>query len=266
MAVTRALNLVGYTAEGSLSADELDVLTGRKARAVRVYHHAGHPVPRSAADARILYHLQKGRQVVLSLKVPDDSADTKARCDALAADIASLGYAGMVWTILWHEPYPELTPAQYVARYAALAPSIRGHGVRCGVCFHTYPIWHKKLDYRTYWPGDPITDFLGIDTYPADAPNGTGFSADPLEIIAPLTSFAKRLDKPFLIGEVGANTAQDPAGAAAWLKKFTRLGQSCRCFLYYNNRGLGLETNNQALVPAYQAIYDHFDTAAVTSR
>lgn len=87
-----------------------------------------------------------------------------------------------------------------------------------------------------------------------------------MEIIAPLTSFAKRLDKPFLIGEVGANTAQDPAGAAAWLKKFTRLGQSCRCFLYYNNRGLGLETNNQALVPAYQAIYDHFDTAAVTSR
>src|SRR5512143_3231364 len=124
MAMTQVRNLVGYTAEGSLSADELDVLTGRKAHVVRVYHHTKDPVPASAAEARILYHLQKGRQVVLSLKVPDDSSDTMARCDALVADIASLGYAGMVWMILWHEPYPELSPTQYIARYAALAPSI----------------------------------------------------------------------------------------------------------------------------------------------
>src|SRR5258708_21741046 len=66
-------NLVGYTAYGSLSADQLDQLTGRTARVVRVYHKQGTPVPATAADARILSQLQAGRRVVLSLKVPDTS-------------------------------------------------------------------------------------------------------------------------------------------------------------------------------------------------
>jgi hypothetical protein len=251
-------NLIGYTADGSLTADELDTLTARAARAVRVYHVAGTPVPDNAAAARILPHLRAGREVVLSLKVPDSSTQTAARCAALAADIATLGHAAAVRIVLWHEPYPELTAAAYTDRYTALAPAIRGHGLACGVCFHTYPIWHKDLDYTTYWPGDDLTDFLAIDTYPPDAPGGQGFTADPLATIAPLTSFAKNHGKTFGIAEVGANTSLDPAGADAWLRRFTRLGRSCRFVLYFNGPALGLETNGGALLPAYQALYDRF--------
>lgn len=260
--------LVGCTAySGALTADDLDQLTGRAARVVRVYHKQGTPVPTTASAARILAQLQAGRHVLLSLKVPDASSATIDACDALAADIAAHGFAGSVWTILWHEPFPELTASGYIARYRPLAPAIRRHGVACGVCFHTYPIWHKGLDYTTYWPGNDLTDFLAIDTYPGDAPNNQGLHADPLATISPLTSFAKAQPKPFIVAELGVDATQaaaDPAAATAWIERFESLGSHCRAACYYNgvnpgqNTDFGLQNNSGLLVPAYQSLHDHF--------
>ncbi len=260
-AATASVNLVGYSATGSLSAEELDQLTGRTARVVRVYHHEGAPVPSSLEAAKLLRYLRdENRHVVYSLKVPDSSSATYAACNALAADIAAQGYTGKIWVILWHEPFPELSAADFIARYQAIAPAIRSHGVRCGVCFQVYPIWHKGLDYTTYWPGDAITDFLAIDTYPNDAPSG-GLTADPLATIAPLTSFAKGRHKPFGIAEFGIRdtiAAADPTNAVAWIGKFERLGPSCHFTTYWNGGNAGLEHNDGLLVPAYQRLYDHF--------
>lgn len=253
------LNPVGYTAYGSLNADQLDQLTGRSARVVRVYHKQGTPVPTTAADARILTQLQANRRVVLSLKVPDGSTATFDACDALAADIASKGYAGSVWIVLWHEPYPEFTASQYIARYRALAPAIRRHGIACGVTFQTYPIWHKNLDYTTYWPGNDLSDFLGIDTYPGSSKSG--LAGDPVADIAPLTSFAKANGKPFGIAEFGVQAPDalaDPAGATAWIEKLERMGTSCHFTSYFNDLDFGLEQNGNLLVPAWRAVYDHF--------
>jgi hypothetical protein len=256
-------NLIGYTAAGTQSCEQLDVLTARRAQVVRVYHREGTPVPGSLQEAgRLLTYLRdQGRQVVYSLKVPDSSSQTMTACEALAADIARSGYSDRIWIILWHEPYPELSATAYVARYRALAPSIRRHGVRCGVCFHTYPIWHKDLDYTTYWPGDDLTDFLAIDTYPSDAPGGQGLSADPLATISPLTSFAKGRGKTFGIAEYAIpaqEAAAQPTTALAWIDKFQRLGGSCRFVTYWNGDPMGLEQNDGLLVPAYQRLYDHF--------
>ena len=105
------VNAVGYTAYGTLTADQLDQLTGRRAKVVRVYHKQGTPVPTTATDARILIQLQAGRHVVLSLKVPDATQTTFDACNALGADIAKHGFASAVWIVLWHEPFPELTAA-----------------------------------------------------------------------------------------------------------------------------------------------------------
>jgi len=253
---------VGYTAYGSRTADQLDQLTGRKAEVVRVYHKQGAPVPTTAAGAKILSQLQANRFVVLSLKVPDTSHATYNACDSLAADIKAKGYAASVWIVIWHEPFPEFTASQYIARYTPLAPAIRRHGVACGVCFHTYPIWHKGLDYTTYWPGDSITDFMCIDTYPDDDKNNQGLHADPLATISPLTSFAKKHGKPFGIAEFAVyktDAANDPAGARAWIESFQNLGHSCRLLSYFDDFGYGLEENNALLVPDYRADYDHFN-------
>jgi hypothetical protein len=257
-----APNLIGYTAIGSQSCEQLDALTGRTAQVVRVYHVQGTPVP-TALNASLRRYLgDEGRHVVYSLKVPDSSSATYHACDSLAADIAAKGYAGRVWIVLWHEPYPEFTAAAYIARYRALAPAIRNHGVPCGVCFHTYPIWRKGLDYTTYWPGDDLTDFMGIDTYPGDT--AQGLAADPLATISPLTSYAKSHGKTFGVAEFAvpaADAAADPADAAAWIGGFERLGGSCRFTMYWNgsNDPYGLEYNNGMLIPAYQRLYDRFD-------
>jgi len=253
------VNAVGYTAYGTLTADQLDQLTGRKAKVVRVYHKQGTPVPTTATDARILIQLQAGRHVVLSLKVPDATQTTFDACNALGADIAKHGFASAVWIVLWHEPFPELTASQYIARYRPLAPAIRRHGIACGVAFQTYPIWHKNLDYTTYWPGNDLTDFLGIDTYPGDTTSG--LAADPLATIAPLTSFAKTNGKPFGIAEFAVSAtdaAANPVGAKTWIERFEQMGTSCHFTSWFNALDLGLENNNGLLVPAYRAVYDHF--------
>ncbi|WP_460516016.1 hypothetical protein [Flindersiella endophytica] len=262
-AAPAAVNLIGYTASGTRSCEQLDALTGRFAQVVRLYHRQGTPVPTSLdAAGRLLALLRdENRYVVYSLKVPDVSAGTYTACDSLCADIASRGYGNQVWIVLWHEPYPELSANQYVDRYRALAPAVRRHGIACGPCFHTYPIWHKGLDYTAYWPGDDLTDFLAIDTYPGDDPNGQGLAADPLATISPLTSFAKGRGKAFGIAEFAVPadlaTAQ-PSEALAWIDKFQRLGSSCRFVTYWNGDPMGLELNNGLLLPAYRRLYDRF--------
>jgi hypothetical protein len=254
-------NLVGYS-PGKPGIAFYDELTGRTAKVVRAYHNRHSPVPTSLAQAKLLGYLRdENRHVVYSLKVPDSSSATVDACGALAADIAAQGFTDKVWIILWHEPYPDLTAADFVARYRAVAPAIRGHGVRCGACFQVWPIWHQHLDYTTYWPGDDVTDFLAIDTYPPDALDG-GLTANPLATIAPLTSFAKAHDKPFGIAEFGVRkdlATGDPDNARAWIGRFEHLGPSCRFITYWNGGNAGLDLNDGLLVPAYQHLYDHFN-------
>jgi hypothetical protein len=258
------VNLVGYS-PGKRGIAAYDEITGRVAKVVRAYHRVGAPVPASLAQAKLLGYLRdENRHVVYSLKVPDSSPATVTACGALAADIATQGFTDKVWLILWHEPFPDLTAADFIARYRAIAPAIRDHGVRCGVCFHTYPIWHRQLDYTTYWPGDEVTDFLAIDTYPPDAPDDpddpSGLGANPLATIAPLTSFAKAHGKPFGVAEFGirdTTASREPDKARAWLGRFERLGASCRFVTYFNGGNAGLDKNT-LLVPAYQHLYDHF--------
>lgn len=256
-AVTSGM-LVGYSDPGDNVAST-DAVVKRAAEVVREYHAQGAPIPTTASAAKILPDLQAGRSVVYSIKVPDSSTATANACSALAADIAAKGYATKVWISLWHEPNDDMSAAEYIDRFQASGPGIRAHGVKVGPTWQMYPVWNRGLDYTTYWPGDTYCDFLGIDTYPGDRP--TGFAADPLETIAPLTSFAKSHGKTFGIAEVGvkADAAKsDPTGAKAWLGQFQRLGSSCVFFTYFNNAGYVLSSNGSLLVPTYQALYDHF--------
>ena len=115
------------------------------------------------------------------------------------------------------------------------------------------------MDYTTYWPGNDLTDFLGIDTYPGDTTSG--LAADPLATIAPLTSFAKTNGKPFGIAEFAVSAtdaAANPVGAKTWIERFEQMGTSCHFTSWFNALDLGLENNNGLLVPAYRAVYDHF--------
>lgn len=277
--------LVGSSANNAWPASAVDELTGRYTQVVRAYHAENQPLPRTLAAAGILDYLSvENRHVVYSIKIPDSSAATYQACEQLAADIATRGYLSKVWLILWHEPYGDMSSTVFVDRYRAIAPAIRGHGVRCGVCFHTYPIWHKGLDYTTYWPGDDVTDFMGIDTYPPDTPDANPnvddratrvaqLSANPLATITPLTSFVKARGKPFGIAEFGVPADRyalpdsngtpvvDPelaALAGGWIDRFQRLGASCQFLTYWNPPRLA--AHGGVMVPAYQRLYDHFNS------
>lgn len=248
--------LVGF-ADPMNNVDATDRLTNRKAKVVREYLPAGHAIPATAAAAGILPDLQAGRNVIYSVKVPDDSAATQAACGRLAADIAATGHADQVWFVIHHEPFPELSAAQFIDQYQACAPAVRAHGIKVGPIWGCAPIWQKGLDYTTYWPGDSICDFLGIDTYPSNRPEKFGVS--PLSTIEPLTSFAKSRGKVFGVSEFGVKKVDadnDRSGATAWMEKFAGLGPSARFLSYWNNDEFVLSGNG--LVPAYQYLYDHF--------
>lgn len=254
--------LIGHSdPKDNVDATDSQILH-RAANVVREYHVQGTPIPTTALAADILADLQAGRSVIYSIKVPDTTSATAAKCEALAADIANKGYASKVFMSLFHEPYngdgSGLTATEFIARYQASAPGIRQHGVKCGPIWQMSPILNDGFDYTKYWPGDSICDYLGIDVYARTL----GVTVSPLKAIDPLSSFAKSKGKPFGIAECGLNDddVKNRDAAIAWLKAFERLGSSA-LFVSYWNQGEFQFTAGDARVVGYQHLYDHFNGA-----
>lgn len=249
----------------SSSMSTVDALTGRTAQAVRVYLKTGKAIPTTAAQAGLLPYYKAGQNVVWSFKPDTCPAGENIIGDLkkLCANIAALGYAHLTRFIIHHEPYPELSASQYRALYAKYAPTVRSAGIRCGVCYQTYPIYHKSLDYTTYSKGnESIIDFQGIDTYPVDT--SKGLAADVLATISPLTTWAKDNGKPFLICEWGVGEAKvtdaTTAGLAVnWADAFTGMGGDVQAVLFFSTSPSGDMGGHGGLMEVpYRHIYDVF--------
>lgn len=237
-------------------------LTGDIPQCLRVYLKGGDSIPGSISDAGLGTYYQAGQSVVYSVK-PDESPSSEQEnydnLNALCKNIASSGYAGKTWIALHHEPYPELSASQFTSMYTTYAPAVRGAGVRCGVIFHTYPLYHGYPTYGTDYTNGilPTIDFIGIDTYPGDT--SAGYSADILETISPFTSLAKNNGKPFLITEVGYDSSLSGAGTSAegtWMKGLDGLGANVRAVLYFGEDGgtTDMSTHSSITVPAWNAV------------
>jgi hypothetical protein len=252
---------MGVDAEAS---SEFMTATGLSAQVVRVYLKGGDAIPSSTTAAKLDAYYEAGEGVVYSMKVddsPDSEATNKANLSALAKSIVAKGYASKTWLVLHHEPYPELSGAAYQTMYSTYAPSIRDAGVRCGVIYQVYPLYHGEPDYAPDYTSGILAqvDFLGIDVYPAGEPDGYG--SNILSDISPFTSYAKENGKPFQIDEVAIDdtVSGTQEQEATWLSGLSDLGSDVQLVMYYEGspgqyENLKIE-NNPAAVKTWQKLY-----------
>jgi hypothetical protein len=253
--------LFGVNDEG---AAEFETATGLTTQVVRVYLKGGDKIPSSVSSANLTSYYAAGQAVVFSMKVdmsPDSEATNKENLAALSKDIVSKGYAGKTWIVLHHEPYPELDGTAFQTMYSTYAPTVRSAGLRCGVIYQTYPLYHSDPSYVTDYTSGilPIVDFIGIDVYPAGLPGG--YSSNILSDISPFTSYAKSNGKRFQIDEVAVDdtVTGTQAEQASWLAGLASLGGSVDLVMYYEGSpgaflNLKIENNPDA-VAEWKTLY-----------
>jgi hypothetical protein len=258
--------LMGADATGNA---EFSKATGLTAQVVRVYLTGGDSIPNSVTAAKLTQYYSAGESVVYSIK-PDlspDSEDTnKSNLAALSASIVSGGYASKTWIALHHEPYHELTGAQFQTMYGTYAPSVRSGGVRCGVIYQTYPLTHGEATYAADYTSGILADvdYIGIDVYP-DSTSG-GYSTGILDVIAPFTTYAKDNGKPFQIDEVAVDSTVTGTQAqqASWLAGLANLGPGAQLVMYYEGTPGGFPDliieNNPDAVTEWQMLYQTLTT------
>jgi hypothetical protein len=241
--------------------------TGLAAQVVRVYLKQGDKIPASTAAAGLDAYYAAGEGVVYSIKAdnsPDSEATNKANLAALAKNIVAGGHASRTWIVLHHEPYHELTGAQFQTMYSTYAPSVRNAGVKCGVIYQSYPLTHGLPDYAEEYTSGilGLVDFIGIDIYPSDA----GYGTNILSEISPFSSYAKSNGKPFQIDEVAVDNTVTGTQAqeAAWLGGLSTLGSDVTLVMYYEgspstfaNLKIG---NNPQAVATWQSLYAKLTT------
>ncbi len=256
--------LMGVDADANA---EFVAATGLKTQVVRLYLGGGARIPASVAAAGLASYYSAGQAVVYSMKVdqsPDSEATNKANLAALAKDIKAKGYAAKTWIVLHHEPFPELSGTAFQSMYETYAPSVRSSGIRTGVIYQTYPIYHGTPNYPQEYTGNilPEVDFIGIDVYPGD----NGYSVDILQTISPFTTYAKSNGKRFQIDEVAVSSAVSGSQEvqATWLDGLADLGGSADVLMYYEGspgafKELKIE-NNPAAVSAWKGVYAKLTT------
>jgi hypothetical protein len=258
--------LMGADATGN---PEFSMATGLTAQVVRVYLTGGDSIPNSVMAAKLTQYYSAGESVVYSIKPdlsPDSEATNKANLAALAASIVSGGYASKTWIALHHEPYHELTGAQFQTMYGTYAPSVRSGGVRCGVIYQTYPLAHGEATYAPDYTSGILADvdYIGIDVYP-DATAG-GYSTGILDVIAPFTTYANDNGKPFQIDEVAVDktVTGTQQQEAAWLAGLANLGPGAEVVMYYEGTPGGFPNliieNNPDAVAEWKMLYQTLTT------
>jgi len=227
--------LMGVDANGEA---QFDAATGLATQVVRQYLKGGDSIPVSVAAAKLDTYYAAGKSIVYSIKAdqsPDSQAVNSANLTALAKDIVAKGYASKTWIALHHEPYPELTGPAFQMMYATYAPAVRGAGVRCGVIYQSYPLYHGEPNYASDYTSGILAqvDFIGIDVYPGSTPGGYG--TDVLSVISPFTKYAEQNGKRYQVDEVAVDSTLTGSAQqqAAWLGGLAKLDGNVEVVMYY---------------------------------
>ena len=127
----------------------------------------------SGADSQIKLVEQAhaaGMLPVISYKVGGDIAGAASgRFDAVAAKAAEklASYDKPTAVAFWHEPYGDMTGAQYAAASRRLLPILRRGKLRVGPILNGWLLDNKRSDFAAFCPDElfGLWDWFGIDTY-----------------------------------------------------------------------------------------------------
>jgi hypothetical protein len=162
-----------------------------------------------------------GMLPVISYKVGGDAAGAAAgRFNAVAEEAAArlASYGKPTAVTFWHEPYGDLTGAQYAAASRQLLPIFKRGELRVGPILNGWLLDNKVADFASFCPDDlfDVWDWFGIDTYESGTMDSPG-ARKPAERIPALVSYlqSRGQDLPIGIGEYNGYSAETIAAAGA---------------------------------------------------
>ncbi|MBS2936693.1 hypothetical protein KDN32_02930 [Nocardioides sp. J2M5] len=163
-----------------------------------------------------------GMLPVISYKVGGDAAGAAAgRFDAVARQAAArLASYGLPTAVsFWHEPYGDLTGAQYAAASRRILPAFRQGEVRVGPILNGWLLDNQLDVFTSFCPDDlfSLWDWFGIDTYESGTMASPG-PAKPAQRLPALSAYLAARGHPTMpigVGEYNGYSAATIAAAGA---------------------------------------------------
>jgi len=160
-----------------------------------------------------------GMLPVISYKARGDVARAmsgayNAVAEQAAARLASYNLPTAV--TFWHEPYGDMTGAQYAAASRQLLPIFKRGELRVGPLLNGWLLDNQRAAFASYCPDDlfGLWDWVGIDTYEAGTMYAPG-PRKPADRIPALAAYVKSrgFDLPLGVGEYNGYSASSIAAA-----------------------------------------------------
>jgi hypothetical protein len=157
---------------------------------------------------------------IVSYKVGGDiGGAVNGRYNAVAEQAAArlASYDRPTAVTFWHEPYGDMTPAQYVAASKQLLPRLRRGKLRVGPILNGWLLDNKQETFASFCPDSlfNLWDWFGIDTYESGTMAAPG-PVKPGQRVAAVSAFLKsrgRAGVPIGVGEYNGYSAKSIADA-----------------------------------------------------
>lgn len=193
---------------------------------------------------------EAGLMPVVSYKVGGDIAGASSGAlDRVAAQAAALlaAFDRPTAVTVWHEPYGDMTGAQYAALTRRLLPAFRRDELRVGPILNGWLLDNQLDTFGSYCPDDlfELWDWFGIDTYHSGTPTSPG-ERTPAERIRALPGYlqSRGFDLPMGIGEYNGFTADVVAEAGEAILSTPNMWFGC---MWNSTEGQGLALSDDRL-------------------
>jgi hypothetical protein len=197
---------------------------------------------------------------VISYKVGGDVAGAVGgRYNAVAAQAAArlAAFDKPTAVSFWHEPYGDLSAAQYVAASRQLLPAFRRGKLKVGPILNGWLLDNQQATFASYCPDElfNLWDWFGIDTYEAGTMAAPG-ARKPAERIPALVRFLQsrgRAGLPIGVGEYNGYSASSIAAAGEALLATPNVWFGC---VWNATGGKGVELTGDRLTAFRKALSD----------
>lgn len=166
----------------------------------------------------------EGLLPVISYKVGGDVAGAVAgRYNAVAAQAAArlAAYGKPTAVTFWHEPYGNMSGAEYAAASRQVLPAFKRDQLRVGPILNGWLLDRQQDTFSTFCPEDlfSLWDWFGIDTYESGTMSAPGpvKPADRLPALRAYLAARGHADVPIGVGEYNGYSAATIAAAGAAL-------------------------------------------------
>jgi hypothetical protein len=197
---------------------------------------------------------------IISYKVGGDIAGAvNGRYNAVAEQAAArlASYDKPTAVTFWHEPYGNVSPAQYVAASKQLLPLFRREKLRVGPILNGWLLDRKQDTFASFCPDAlfNLWDWFGIDTYESGTMAAPG-TVKPAQRIAALSAFLKsrgRAGLPIGVGEYNGYSATSIADAGEALLSTPNVWFGC---MWNATGGVGYELTGDRLTAFRKTLAD----------